>query len=96
MDYRITHRTEFSYAHPVATSYQLLHLTPRSFTKQQVVNAQLQIHPVPGSSSQRQDYFGNTVQEVSAPASGVLLILFATPPVNEGDNIVVIGEVDGR
>ena len=42
------------------------------------------------------DYFGNTVQEVSAPASGVLLILFATPPVNEGDNIVVIGEVDGR
>jgi len=32
MDYRITHRTTFSYAHPVATSYQLLHLTPRSFT----------------------------------------------------------------
>lgn len=41
------------------------------------------------------DYFGNVVQEVSAPANGVLLILFSTPPVNRGDNIVVIGRVDG-
>jgi predicted deacylase len=39
------------------------------------------------------DYFGNKLQAVLAPASGVLLILFGTPPVNEGDNIVVIGEL---
>ncbi len=39
------------------------------------------------------DYFGNQLQTVVAPASGLLLILFGTPPVNKGDNIVVIGEV---
>lgn len=39
------------------------------------------------------DYHGNEIESITAPASGVLLILFATPPVNEGDNIVVIGRV---
>jgi len=39
------------------------------------------------------DYLGNELETVSAPASGVLLILFGTPPVNAGDNIVVIGKV---
>ncbi|MBS24575.1 MAG: succinylglutamate desuccinylase [Gammaproteobacteria bacterium] len=39
------------------------------------------------------DYHGNELETVRAPASGVLLILFGTPPVNEGDNIVVVGKV---
>jgi predicted deacylase len=39
------------------------------------------------------DYFGNELETVTAPASGVLLILFGTPPVNTGDPIVVIGKV---
>ena len=39
------------------------------------------------------DYFGKELQTVVAPASGVLLILFATPPVNVDDNIAVIGTV---
>ncbi len=39
------------------------------------------------------DYFGNELETIRAPASGVLIILFGTPPVNDGDNIVVIAEV---
>lgn len=39
------------------------------------------------------DYFGNELETVTAPASGVLLILLGTPPVNTGDPIVVIGKV---
>ena len=39
------------------------------------------------------DYFGKELQTVVAPTSGVLLILFATPPVNVDDNIAVIGAV---
>ena len=39
------------------------------------------------------DYFGKELQTVVAPASGVLLILFGTPPVNVDDNIAVIGKV---
>ena len=39
------------------------------------------------------DHFGKRLQTVVAPASGVLLILFGTPPVNVDDNIAVIGKV---
>ncbi len=39
------------------------------------------------------DYHGVELQEIVAPATGVLLILFGTPPVNDGDNIVVVGHV---
>ena len=39
------------------------------------------------------DYFGKELQTVVAPASGVLLILFGTPPVNVDDNIAVIGKL---
>jgi predicted deacylase len=40
------------------------------------------------------DYHGNQLATITAPASGILLIVFGTPPVNQGDNIVVIGLVD--
>ena len=39
------------------------------------------------------DYHGNVLEEIFAPSAGILLILFGTPPVNNGDNIVVIGEL---
>ena len=39
------------------------------------------------------DYHGRKLQDVRAPASGILLILIATPPVNRGESIVVIGSV---
>ncbi len=41
------------------------------------------------------DYFGRELTTITAPASGVLLILFGTPPVNVGDNLVVVGKVPG-
>lgn len=40
------------------------------------------------------DYHGKQLAKVTAPASGMLLIVFGTPPVNQGDNIAVIGLVD--
>jgi len=39
------------------------------------------------------DYHGTELETVDAPSAGVLLILFGTPPVNEGDNIAVIGKI---
>jgi len=39
------------------------------------------------------DYHGNRLEEVKANATGILLILFGTPPVNVGDNIAVIGKL---
>ncbi|MDG2375649.1 MAG: M14 family metallopeptidase [Woeseiaceae bacterium] len=40
------------------------------------------------------DYHGNRLGKVTAPDSGILLIVFGTPPVNQGDNIAVIGLVN--
>jgi predicted deacylase len=40
------------------------------------------------------DYLFRELETITAPASGVLLILFGTPPANEGDAVVVIGEID--
>ena len=39
------------------------------------------------------DYHGNELETIVAPSAGVLLILFGTPPVNKGDNVVVIGRI---
>ena len=39
------------------------------------------------------DYHGKELETISAPSAGVLLILFGTPPVNKGDNVVVIGRL---
>ena len=39
------------------------------------------------------DYHGNHLVDVRANASGILLIIFGTPPVNQGDNLAVIGLV---
>ncbi|MEM8984309.1 MAG: succinylglutamate desuccinylase/aspartoacylase family protein [Pseudomonadota bacterium] len=42
------------------------------------------------------DYHGKRLMTVAAPANGILLIRFGSPPVNRGDNLIVIGAVDGR
>jgi predicted deacylase len=40
------------------------------------------------------DYFGNRVQEVRAPFTGVVMYYTATPPVSEGEPLVNIGEIE--
>jgi transglutaminase-like putative cysteine protease len=64
MRYQIVHKTQYQYAHPVDTSYQHLHLTPRTFSKQRVLDAQLLVDPTPVSFEQREDYFGNLVTDI--------------------------------
>lgn len=64
MEYQVSHTTHYSYAHPVGTSYQLLHLSPRQFARQQVVASSISIEPEPISQAQREDYFGNTVTDM--------------------------------
>ncbi|MDH3640575.1 MAG: transglutaminase family protein [Gammaproteobacteria bacterium] len=64
MRYQIVHKTHYQYARPVGTSYQLLHLTPRAFAKQQVLSTQLLVEPTPISFEQREDYFGNPVTDI--------------------------------
>ncbi|WP_395848371.1 succinylglutamate desuccinylase/aspartoacylase family protein [Cystobacter fuscus] len=39
------------------------------------------------------DFFGNRIAEHRAPHGGVVLVLFATPPVRSGETVAVVGEV---
>jgi hypothetical protein len=39
------------------------------------------------------DFFGNVVLEARAPASGMVLVLLSTPPVNTGETLAVIANV---
>ncbi|MEM1432842.1 MAG: transglutaminase family protein [Pseudomonadota bacterium] len=64
MLYQVRHVTQFSYAHPVSTSRQLLRMTPRHYERQHVTRAVLQVSPKPFTTSTRLDYFGNTVTDI--------------------------------
>jgi predicted deacylase len=39
------------------------------------------------------DFFGTKIQEVTAPFSGVVMFILATPPVSEGEPLVSLGEI---
>ena len=60
----LSHRTGFRYARPVSISHQLLRLTPRSFVRQQVLSASIEVSPSPASTSWRTDAYGNRLTEI--------------------------------
>lgn len=64
MEYRIRHTTRYQYEHLVGSSYQSLHLTPRSFDRQSVQQAVISVSPVPLSKESRIDFFGNPVTDI--------------------------------
>lgn len=61
MNYKITHKTEYSYNHPVNLCYNEARLTPRSYAYQHCSDSQLTVDPEPAECRERQDFFGNTV-----------------------------------
>lgn len=58
--YRVWHRTEYTYAKPVQDSVGLFHLVPRALPWQGVADAAVTINPVPGDLAPDVDYFGNS------------------------------------
>lgn len=68
MIYRIVHRTICKYRHPVSVGKHVACLKPRSLPRQQLVESELLVEPIPAAMTERIDYFGNlqcffTVQE---------------------------------
>ena len=61
MNYRIIHKTEYSYSGSVNLCYNEARLTPRSFVHQHCSDSQFVVDPEPGACRERQDFFGNTV-----------------------------------
>ena len=61
MKYRVSHTTTYTYARPVDLASHMLHLSPRSFTGQNVLSATLEATPAPSRSNAARDHFGNHV-----------------------------------
>ena len=59
--YKIIHKTEYSYNHPVNLCYNEARLTPRNFAYQDCTDSQFVVEPKPKECRERQDFFGNTV-----------------------------------
>jgi transglutaminase-like putative cysteine protease len=64
MEYLVKHTTEYTYEQPVGSSYQSLHLTPRTFARQQVHHAAITVSPEPLNQDARTDFFGNPVTDL--------------------------------
>jgi len=64
VEYLVKHTTEYAYEHPVGSSYQSLHLTPRTFDRQQVNHAAITVSPEPLNQDIRTDFFGNPVTDL--------------------------------
>ena len=58
---RVIHRTAYSYGEAVSICHTEARLAPRSERGQSLLEHQLVVEPVPGSSVARADYFGNAV-----------------------------------
>ncbi|MCY3743226.1 MAG: transglutaminase family protein [Candidatus Poribacteria bacterium] len=61
MNYKIIHKTEYSYTHPVSLCYNEARLTPRNYAYQHCSDSQFTVEPEPRECRERQDFFGNTV-----------------------------------
>jgi transglutaminase-like putative cysteine protease len=59
MNYKISHRTTYQYAHPVSVGNHVACLMPRSYRENRVAFSELVISPAPRTLSERVDYFGN-------------------------------------
>jgi transglutaminase-like putative cysteine protease len=65
-EYKVKHRTTYTYSYPVSLSYHNLHLKPRNWGGiQHVSNFTVEIEPNPADFSEGTDFFGNTVQSFS-------------------------------
>ena len=61
MNYKVIHKTEYSYSDSVNLCYNEARLTPRNFVHQHCSESRFVVDPEPGTCRERQDFFGNTV-----------------------------------
>ena len=85
MNYKIVHKTEYSYTHPVNLCYNEARLSPRSFVHQDCSDSQFIVEPEPKECRERQDFFGNTVYYFTIQQPHNQLTVTVTSRVNVKD-----------
>ncbi|RLK46734.1 transglutaminase family protein [Microbacterium telephonicum] len=85
--YRVWHRTAYSYSDPVQDSVGQFHLIPRALPWQTVRSSEVTVAPHPGDLSPDTDYFGNsaTYFHVTAPHDELAIACTSDVVVTEPD-----------
>lgn len=65
MRYGVSHVTRYSYSQPVTSCHNLAYVLPRNTRRQTCLSSEVVIDPLPHTSAERQDYFGNRVYHFS-------------------------------
>lgn len=91
MLYDVSHETRFSYGSAVSISHQLLKLRPRRSTRQNVLNSELTVSPLPFVRRNWVDYFGNAVEflTVQQPHRELVITSHSQVEVLPGMNIML-------
>lgn len=75
MRLHVLHETHYRYSSPVVLSQQLLHLSPRTLGRQQVISHRIDVAPQASEFDERDDYYGNrTVHLVLATPHEELVV----------------------
>jgi transglutaminase-like putative cysteine protease len=82
--YRVVHRTRYTYDEPVSRSVNVARLLPRATPSQTVLEAGLEVTPVPESLVERPDFFGNRTHHVALEGGFTELEVTATSVVDVG------------
>ena len=61
MKYRINHETTYTYEQAVRSCQHEAHLIPRTCRRQECLSSTVDVVPVPGYRTEREDFFGNRV-----------------------------------
>jgi transglutaminase-like putative cysteine protease len=81
IQYRATHTTRYVYGQPVSECLSEAHLTPRSTSRQRLIDFHLQIDPVPAMLDRRRDYFGNEVHAIAISQTHQRFVITAVSTV---------------
>lgn len=59
MKYKVIHTTQYQYAESVSHCFNLANLVPRNTERQRCISSRIMVSPLPTTTKQRTDYFGN-------------------------------------
>ncbi len=82
MNFEISHRTIYRYSAPVSQSHHLLHLAPRSHSRQTVLRHSLLIDPAPASKTDLADDFGNSASIITIEQDHTELVIHSRAQVD--------------
>ncbi len=91
MRYRITHKTEYTYADNVGQSYNEARLVPRSSERQTLLSSALTVSPAESDYRTRTDFFGNQVAWFSIQSPHQV---FSVTAVSEVQILPQAGQLD--